>query len=132
MKVIDTKIHGCLDYIVALILIASPLMFDFARNGAETWVPLILGIGTVVYSLLTNYELSLWPRIPMRIHLVLDTLSALLLATSPWLFGFAKNIWQPFLILGIIELLIVWMSKTKPSDSQTTAEKRVHRTAGVH
>ena len=132
MKVINTKTHGYLDYIMGVVLIASPWMFNFARNGAETWVPVILGIATIVYSLMTNYELGVSHIIPMRTHLVLDTVSGLLLAASPWLFGFADYIWQPHLILGIIELGAVLMTKTEPGTQRTPVDRRTHGPAGVH
>ncbi len=43
MRIIPTKIHGILDYIVAMALIAAPWVFGFANNDAETWVPVIAG-----------------------------------------------------------------------------------------
>lgn len=132
MKVINTRIHGYLDYIMGVVLIVSPWMFDFARNGAETWVPVILGITTILYSLLTNYELGVWRRISMRTHLVLDTVSGLLLAASPWLFGFADYIWQPHLILGVLELGAVLMTKTEPGETRTPTEGTMHRHATGH
>lgn len=132
MKVINTKTHGYLDYIMGVVLIASPWMFDFARNGAETWVPVVLGITTILYSLMTNYELGISRMISMRTHLVLDTVSGLFLAASPWLFGFADYIWQPHLILGILELSVVLMTKTEPGERRTPAERTMHRSATGH
>jgi hypothetical protein len=132
MKVINTKTHGYMDYIMGVVLIASPWLFGFARNGAETWVPVILGIATILYSLFTNYELGASRMISMRTHLVLDTVSGLLLAASPWLFGFADYVWQPHLILGIIELGAVLMTRSQPAAKQTPVERRMHRPANAH
>jgi hypothetical protein len=75
MRFIPTKVHGYLDYIVGALLIAAPWLFDFARGGAETWVPVILGAGAIVYSLLTDYELGVTKGISMGTHLTLDMLS---------------------------------------------------------
>jgi hypothetical protein len=50
MKAISTKVHGVLDYLVGIILIAAPWLLNFYRGGAESWVPILLGIGTVMYS----------------------------------------------------------------------------------
>ncbi len=132
MKVINTKTHGYLDYIMGVVLIASPWLFDFARNGAETWVPVILGIATILYSLMTDYELGVSRMISMRTHLVLDAVSAIFLAASPWLFGFADYIWQPHLILGIIELGAVLMTKTEPGSRRTPEERGMHHTRTAH
>jgi len=36
MRVIETKTHGYMDYLMGVLLIAAPWLFDFARGGAET------------------------------------------------------------------------------------------------
>ena len=48
--------------------------------------------------------------ISMRIHLLLDLVSALALAFSPWIFAFADHVWAPHVIFGVLELVVVGMS----------------------
>ena len=55
-------------------------------------------------------ELSAAKVIPYRIHLGIDALAGLLLLVSPWLFGFAEQIWWPHVIVGLAELGVVAMS----------------------
>ena len=104
MRFISTKVHGFLDYMVGLLLIAAPWLLDFADGGAETWVPVILGAGAIVYSLMTDYEMGATRKISMRTHLALDLASGVVLAASPWIFGFADRVYEPHLILGILEI----------------------------
>ncbi len=127
MKIIGTKTHGYLDYIMGILLIASPWIFDFDRGGAETWVPVILGAGTLLYSLFTDYELGISRQLSMRTHLALDLAGGVLLAVSPWLFGFADYVYLPHLILGIAEIGASLMTKTHPSN-----ERVAHRHSGTH
>ena len=101
-----------MDYLMGIILIAAPWLLNFTRNGAETWLPVILGIGVILYSLFTNYELSLIKRIPMRTHLFLDVASGIILASSPWIFGFNDYVYLPHLILGIVEIAAGLMTQT--------------------
>ena len=115
MRFIPTRVHGVLNYLVGALIIAAPWLLNFNRGGAETWVPVILGVGALVYSLLTNYELGVVRRIPMGTHLSLDAASGLLLAVSPWLFGFSSFVFWPHLILGIFELVAALTTKTTPS-----------------
>lgn len=115
MKIISTRVHGVLDYLVGALLIASPWLFDFARGGAETWVPVILGASAVLYSLLTDYELGVAKKISIKTHLSLDAMSGVLLAISPWLFGFNEFVYLPHLILGILELAVVGMTNPSPA-----------------
>ena len=114
MRFIPTSVHGVLDYLVGALLIAAPWLFNFARGGAETWVPVILGAGALLYSLFTNYELGVVRRISMPTHLGLDAASGLLLAISPWLFGFSDFVFWPHLILGVFEIVAALTTKTAP------------------
>lgn len=114
MRFIPTRIHGMLDYLVGIILIVSPWVLGFSEGGAETWVPVILGASAVIYSILTRYELGLFRVIPMPTHLVLDGLSGVVLATSPWLFGFADHVWVPHVVLGLFEIAAALCTETTP------------------
>ena len=114
MKFIPTRVHGLLDYLVGLLLIAAPWVFNFARGGAETWVPVILGAGALLYSVFTDYELGLVKRLPMGTHLTLDLLSGIFLGASPWLFGFSEFVYVPHLVLGVLEVGAALMTKTTP------------------
>ena len=118
MKVISTKVHGILDYLVGLILIISPWLFGFSDGGAEMWIPVILGAGAILYSIFTRYELGVFKVIPFKIHLTIDAVSGLLLASSPWLFGFAVDVYKPHLIFGLLELVVVLLTQTKTSVNQ--------------
>ncbi len=121
MRFIPTRVHGILDYLVGLLLIAAPWVFNFDRGGAETWVPVALGVGALLYSVFTDYELGLVRRFPMPTHLTLDLLSGILLAASPWLFGFSEFVYLPHLILGVLEVGASLTTKTTPSAPRAVA-----------
>ena len=93
---------------------ASPWLLGFARGGAETKVPEAAGKAAVVYSLLTDYEWGIKKVIPMRQHLLLDLVSGVLLAASPWLFGFAKKTYLPHLVMGLFEIGAALVTKQEP------------------
>lgn len=112
MKIISSKAHGMLDYLVGAILIISSWLFGFANGGAQTSIPVILGVGAILYSIFTNYELGAFKIIPFKVHLIIDTLSGILLASSPWLFGFADNVYMPHLIFGLLEVVVVLLTAT--------------------
>ena len=112
MKIISTRTHGILDYLMGALLIAAPWLFDFHRGGAETWIPVILGAGVIIYSLFTDYEYSVSRTISMRSHLNLDLISGIFLAASPWIFGFNEYVYLPHLIFGIAEIGASLMTET--------------------
>lgn len=131
MRFIPTRAHGMVDYIMGLLLIIAPWLFDFARGGAETWIPVILGAGTILYSLLTDYELSAARKISMTTHLWLDGLAGAFLALSPWLFGFADFVYLPHLIVGIAEIGMALMTKTVPETRHAHSDHGVHRESHI-
>ena len=114
MGIIPTRVHGVLDYLVGLLLIASPWLFAFAENGAETWVPVLLGAGAIAYSLITDYELGVIPVIKMPVHLALDAGSGLFLAASPWIFSFDERVWIPHVVFGLLEIGAAAMTRRTP------------------
>jgi hypothetical protein len=109
MRFIPTKFHAPLDYIVGAGLIAAPWIFQFSEHTAATVVPVVLGIGLIAYSLLTNYELGVWKVAPMAVHNLIDIVAGGLLAGSPWIFGFADegaNVWVPHLVVGLAAVFL--------------------------
>jgi hypothetical protein len=119
MRFISTRTHGVLDYLMGVLLIVAPYLLGFADGSAAQWVPQILGAGAIVYSLLTNYEFGAVRLIPMPVHLMLDIGSGVLLAASPWLFGFADRVFWPHLILGLVEIGAGLMTSTVPGPGAT-------------
>ena len=118
MKIIPTFIHGVLDYIGGIVLLLLPNLFGFADvGGAAVWVPRIIGIIGLVQSLMTRYELGIAKVLPMRMHLMNDYITSLLLALSPWLFGFnvmPANVWMPHVVLGVFYLVASFMTEREP------------------
>lgn len=114
MRFIPTRIHGYLDYLIGALLIVAPWLLMFDRGGAETWVPVVVGAATILYSTLTDYELGVVRSIPMPVHLSLDAIGGAFLAISPWLFGFAEVVWAPHLLFGLIEIVAAVTTERVP------------------
>ena len=78
-------------------------------------MPVSLGAGAIIYSLMTDYELGATKGISMRTHLTLDLVSGIFAGYLP------MDIWvcrdyvdMPHLILGILEIGASLMTKTQP------------------
>jgi hypothetical protein len=55
--------------------------------------------------------------IPMPVHLMMDMGVGVLLATSPWLFGFASlpmRAWMPHVVVGVMMVGAAAMTETQP------------------
>lgn len=119
MRFIPTKVHGVLDYLVAAALILAPFIFGFSDlGGPAVIIPIVLGVGLIVYSLFTRYELGAFKVIGMPVHLVFDVVASLFLIASPFLFGFADeapNAWVPHIVVGVAVIIVVIFSKPQPA-----------------
>jgi SPW repeat len=125
MRFISTRMHGMTDYLIGVLLIAAPYLFGFATGGPKQWVPIALGAGVIVYSLITDYELGAVRMIPMPAHLALDGLGGAFLAASPWLFGFQDQVFWPHLVIGLFEIGASLMTQTVPThDARLAALRR--------
>lgn len=119
LRFVPTGIHAYFDYIGGIALISAPFLFGFVSiGGIAVILPIVLGIGLIAYSLLTNYELGIpgVKFIPMSLHLIFDFVASALLAASPFLFGFyhqAPNVWLPHLLSGVAVILLVLVSQTR-------------------
>ncbi|MXQ11058.1 SPW repeat protein [Microvirga makkahensis] len=121
MRFVSTRIHGVMDYIVGLLLLAVPYLLGFADGSAAQWVPTILGVAIIGMALITDFELSVVKLIPMPLHLGIDIAGGLLLLVSPWLFGFADRVMWPHVIVGALEVGLALTTRTVPDTAEVEA-----------
>lgn len=128
MRFISTRVHGILDYLMGALLVISPWLFNFANGGAETWVPVIVGIVVLLQALMTNFELGVFKTLSMSTHLRMDFIIGLFLAASPWIFDFDEYIWEPHVIFGLMALAASMMTRTTPDQvhSRQTAHNPIN------
>ena len=118
MRVISSKVHTIIGLVVGVALIVAPWLFQFSDVKAAKWSAIIIGIVGVLSELTSTSPSSPMKLVPMRAHLGLDVVLGLVLALSPWLFGFSGeklNAWLPHLIVGI--LIIGYALMTRPDDA---------------
>lgn len=111
-KLIPTRIHGVLDYLTGLVLIAIPLLFNWPQP--EAMIFMALGAAALVYSLITRYELGVFKLLPMTAHLVLDLLSGLALVALPFLGFVAPDLRPWFWVFGAFEIVVALFTSTRP------------------
>ena len=132
MRMIPTKMHAAMDYLVGIVLIISPWVFSFSdETTAGTWIAVLAGIAMIGMSAMTDYEGGLLTRaIPMRMHLMTDMVLGIFLAITPWLFGFADqgaNAWLPFVVIGLGEIAAAAI--TDPEPGHARSRRQVHSAA---
>lgn len=118
MKIISSTVHGIIDYVLGLALLAAPYLFGFAElGGPAVMIPQVIGGLIIAQSLLTDYEYSLAKIIPLSAHILMDSVVSIFLALSPFLFGFYDqplNVWLPHIVVGVFYLAVSLMTRTVP------------------
>jgi hypothetical protein len=104
MRFIPTKIHGVMDYMTVLALLALPRMLDFSEQA--TTLLTVVAIMALVYTLLTRFELGALRVLPVKAHLALDFLSGLLLVAAPFLIVPEENSTARtvMIVIGVFEI----------------------------
>lgn len=105
MRILSSKVHTIIGLLVGVVLLLAPTLFRFTDNGAASMVPIYVGIFIIISELVTTSRMSPLKLVPMRVHLVIDYLTGIFLALSPWLFGFSSapvNAWVPHVVVGIL------------------------------
>jgi len=116
VRFVSGSLHGMLDYAAAFVLITVPLMLNFqATSPLALWLSVAAGVLLVVYSLVTDYGLSLVKWIPFSTHLILDAIAGIAFIIAPFLFGFEGLIRWFYLVNGAIVLLLVFVTDPRIS-----------------
>ncbi len=77
MKFISPKIHGLIDYLVVIFLLASPALFGF--TGLVATFTYALGAVHLLLTVLTNYPLGIVKIIPVSFHATIEVLVGIIL-----------------------------------------------------
>jgi hypothetical protein len=96
---VPPQVHGVLDYPLAAVLIAGPLVLDFDSTPA-TVISLVFGGGAVVLAVATAWPTGIVKVIPPVVHGYVDTLVTLAMIVLPFAIGFSDS--TPALLFYVI------------------------------
>lgn len=109
MKFIPATFHGFLDYAVAFTLIAGPFVLGF--TGIAQLLAIAGGAGLFIYSLITDYSVSVQKMLPFKVHLIFDFVAALVLIAAPFIFGadggFTEIAKYFYIVIGAAVVVVV-------------------------
>lgn len=119
-KFITKSIHAYLDYPVALGLIAMPFILGLgATNPMAFWLSVVVGIGALVVTLLTDHQFGVVRVLPFKLHLTVDLVAGLTFLAAPFVFGFAGFEAAYYWVLGATVVAVVGMNA--PEEAPVTA-----------
>src|SRR2546423_1747883 len=116
MALISTKLHGVLDYAGGAGSLAAPKLLRDRRAGI---LLAATGAGTLATSSLTDYEVGVVRKLPMRVHLLADAGTGALLLAGAYLLrrGKSKALdWAPLVVVGVTEIAAAALTERQPGD----------------
>jgi hypothetical protein len=96
---VPPQVHGVLDYPLAAVLIAGPLVLDFDYKAA-TVIALAFGGVAVVQAVATNWPTGIVKVIPPLVHGYVDTVVLVAMIALPFAVGFSYR--TPALLFYVI------------------------------
>ncbi|MFO0891521.1 MAG: hypothetical protein U0790_20560 [Isosphaeraceae bacterium] len=81
----------------------------------------ILGVGAIGYSLITDHELGVVRLISMPAYLAMDGASGLVLALLAWLVESSTRVWTPHIIPEHPEVAAAAATQSRPACSPVAA-----------
>ena len=98
---ISRSFYGVINYVAALVSMASPWLFGFAHfGGAALFLPILIGWVQLIMAIFSNNSHGFIKIFPMPTHNVLDAFSGFILLVSPFLYGFCGKVCLPHVLIG--------------------------------
>lgn len=115
MKIISSKVHGILDYLTVIFLIAAPTLFNMEGTLCK-FTYALAGIHFLLTAL-TNFEPGIFKVIPFRIHGLIEVIvSVTLIAVAFWFNSNGDHLgFYFYMVLAIIILIVFLLTDFKDS-----------------
>ena len=108
MKIINSKIHGTLDYAVVLIFLAAPTLCGF--SGLPAAISYALSAIHLVLTLVTAFPLGVVAIVPLRLHGAIELVVSICLVALPWALQFSTDMAARNFYVGAgATIFLVWL-----------------------
>jgi hypothetical protein len=104
---VPVLVHGAVEYVVAVLLIAAPFLLDF-EHGSATAASIVLGLALLAVTATSKLPTGLTKTLSVGLHVGIDVVFALLLVAVPFVFRFQDETPPTvlFIALGVFHLLL--------------------------
>ena len=107
MRFISPKIHGIIDYLVVVFLLASPSIFGF--TGLLAIFTYALGIVHFLLTILTNFSAGIIKVIPFRVHGVIEFVVGIALIILSFTLFMDNAAGKLFYVIFGTVMLLTWL-----------------------
>ena len=115
---IPAFVHGLLEYVLGIALIALPLILGY-DSGSATAASIVLGVLVLFLTATTSWKTSLVNQVPLAVHILLDYALVVVLIASPFVFSFSDESTPTavFIAIGIVGLLVSIGTRYRKEDA---------------
>ena len=117
MKILNTSIHGILDYATVIAFASAPSLLGF--SGAPAMLAYLLAVVHLAMTVLTDMPLGLVKIIPMRLHALVEMLVGPTLIAAAFLAPTLVLGAQVFFIASGVAICAVWLFSDYASATQS-------------
>jgi hypothetical protein len=108
MKVLNSKLHGIIDYAVVVFLWLSPTMFNLPEY--TSWVTYAVGSVHFTLTLLTHFEVGVFKVVPLKIHGLIELVVSIALVIVAFYLGNLEGaLSKIFYLLFAAAVFITWL-----------------------
>jgi hypothetical protein len=114
MKIISPKFHAVLDYILVMLLLASPDVFGLSKTAST--LAYVLGIVHFILTVCTNFSGGIFKLINLKLHGLIEFFVSIVLVVLAFTF-FKGNLTDEifYACLGLLILIIFTLTDYKRS-----------------
>jgi drug/metabolite transporter (DMT)-like permease len=105
---IPRTVHGGIEYLLGVVFLAGPILFDF-DSAVAIGVSIAIGILVLVNVTITaGMPTSLVKQLPITAHVTVDLVLSIFLIVAPFVLGFSAETASRnfYMILGVLMLLL--------------------------
>jgi len=121
-RFVTKKIHAYLDYPVALMLIAAPLLLGLGEsNPFALYLAVGAGVAALLLTILTDHELGVFRVLPYEFHIAVDAIVGVTFLIAPFAFGFGGLDAWFYWVNGAAVMTVVSLHKPTAEEGLSTA-----------
>jgi hypothetical protein len=106
VKLISTRVHGALDYVVVVAFALAPAILGL--TGSAAWLAYTLAVVHLLVTLATDFDRGVAHLLPVRWHGWIELGVSLALLVVPRLLGFNDATARTFYIAAGLVIFVVW------------------------
>ena len=118
---VPLAVHGVVEYLVGVLFLAAPYLFDFDATRATT-LSVAVGVVVLVVAAVTVGPTGLIDELPLPAHVALDYVLAVFWVAIPFVFGISDDgrATAFFLVVGVSHLLLTIATSFVRSEPEAT------------